>query len=111
VENETTAIRGIGRGMGFGRGKGGGGGQGFAFRGSSPPWPYVGRGRGGKPRCAYYTSGANATTDAALTADTGGEELQGLRRQSESLASQLEQIKAKIDILENEEKKSGQNQD
>jgi len=28
-------------------------GQGFAFRGSSPPWPYVGRGKGGLPRCAY----------------------------------------------------------
>jgi NAD-dependent dihydropyrimidine dehydrogenase PreA subunit len=26
---------------------------GFGFRGVSPPWPYVGRGRGGLPRCAY----------------------------------------------------------
>lgn len=38
---------------GFGRG-----GWGFGFRGSSPPWPYVGRGRGGLPRCGYFLSGA-----------------------------------------------------
>jgi len=42
-------------GRGFGRG---GGGWGFGFRGSSPPWPYVGLGRGGLPRCGYYLSGA-----------------------------------------------------
>ena len=38
---------------GFGRGSGGRGGAGLGFRGSSPPWPYVGRGRGGLPRCQY----------------------------------------------------------
>ena len=27
--------------------------NGFGFRGSSPPWPYGGRGRGGLPRCWY----------------------------------------------------------
>ena len=42
---------------GFGRGRGGGG-WGFGFRGSSPPWPYVGLGRGGLPRCSYFLSGA-----------------------------------------------------
>ena len=31
-----------------------GGGWGFGFRGSSPPWPYVGLGRGGLPRCWYF---------------------------------------------------------
>jgi hypothetical protein len=44
-----------GYGRGFGRG---GGGWGFGFRGSSPPWPYVGLGRGGLPRCGYFLSGA-----------------------------------------------------
>jgi len=43
---------------GFGRGFGFGGGMGFGFRGSSPPWPYVGIGIGGLPRCAYFLSGA-----------------------------------------------------
>ncbi|MEA3442372.1 MAG: hypothetical protein U9R04_02625 [Chloroflexota bacterium] len=42
-------------GRGFGRG-----GWGFGFRGSSPPWPYVGIGRGGLPRCGYFLSGAAA---------------------------------------------------
>jgi len=42
---------------GYGRGFGGGG-WGFGFRGSSPPWPYVGLGRGGLPRCGYFLSGA-----------------------------------------------------
>ena len=40
-------------GRGFGRG-----GWGFGFRGSSPPWPFVGVGRGGLPRCGYFLSGA-----------------------------------------------------
>lgn len=31
-------------------------GRGFGFRGASPPWPYVGRGRGGLPRCWYPQS-------------------------------------------------------
>ncbi len=46
---------------GFGRGRSVGsgfrGGMGFGFRGSSPPWPYVGLGRGGLPRCGYFLSG------------------------------------------------------
>ena len=28
--------------------------RGFGFRGWSPPWPYVGLGRGGLPRCWAY---------------------------------------------------------
>lgn len=46
-------------GFGFRRGgRGWGMGMGFGFRGSSPPWPYVGLGRGGLPRCGYFLSGA-----------------------------------------------------
>ena len=47
---------GFGRGRGMGRGFRGG--MGFGFRGSSPPWPYVGIGRGGLPRHEYFLSGA-----------------------------------------------------
>jgi len=47
---------GFGRGGGMGRGFRGG--MGFGFRGSSPPWPYVGIGRGGLPRCGYFLNGA-----------------------------------------------------
>ncbi len=46
--------RGGGYGAGRGAGRGRGRGYGFGFRGSVPPWPYVGRGRGGLPRCGYY---------------------------------------------------------
>jgi len=54
---------GMGRGMRYGAGgrglaRGGGGGMGFGFRGSSPPWPYVGIGRGGLPRCGYFINTA-----------------------------------------------------
>jgi len=49
---------------GFGRGYGGRGGMGFGFRGSSPPWPYVGLGRGGLPRCGYFLSGAAGVSGA-----------------------------------------------
>ena len=70
---------GFGRGFGFGRGRGGGfrGGMGFGFRGSSPPWPYIGLGRGGLPRCGYFLSGAAGTPAAwpyqqyPYTADPG----------------------------------------
>ena len=49
-------LNGFGGGRGMGRGFRGG--MGFGFRGSSPPWPYVGLGRGGLPRCGYFLSGA-----------------------------------------------------
>ena len=50
---------GLGKGRGFF-----GGGIGFGFRGSSPPWPYIGRGRGGLPRCGYFLSGVAGTPAA-----------------------------------------------
>jgi hypothetical protein len=49
--------RGMGRSAGYGMGRGMVGGRGFGFRGSSPPWPYVGMGRGGLPRCGYFVGG------------------------------------------------------
>jgi hypothetical protein len=33
--------------------------RGFGFGGASPPWPYVGCGRGGFPRCWYPGAGTN----------------------------------------------------
>lgn len=41
-------------GRGFGMGGRGGFQMGYGFRGYSPAWPYVGRGRGGLPRCFAY---------------------------------------------------------
>ena len=36
-------------------------GRGFGFRGWSPPWPYVGQGRGGFPRCWAYGASWSAS--------------------------------------------------
>lgn len=85
----------------FGRG-GGRGGAGLGFRGSSPPWPYVGRGRGGLPRCWY--PGAVAAPPYApvlpyppLTQD---EEVDWLKRQAEAIKAELNQVEARMHDLE-----------
>jgi hypothetical protein len=113
------------RGRGFGRG-----GWGFGFRGSSPPWPYVGLGRGGLPRCGYYLSGlggapvaagypaygvsedmpygsyAGAPLGVVPGADpyapemTREQELDFLRNQAQILKNQLERIGSRLKELE-----------
>ncbi len=109
---------------GFGRGNG------FGFRGSSPPWPYVGRGRGGLPRGAYaagfaggfptypgYPIAATPVYNPAAYPYYGGEptnargiptgaditpeqEIEYLQGQTEALTSDLEHIQARIEELE-----------
>jgi len=110
---------GFGRGFGFRRG------MGFGFRGSSPPWPYVGLGRGGLPRCGYFLSGAAGIPTAwpyqqtpypsyaATPAPPGSmpfapqmtkeQELDFLKSEAEAVKGQLEQIDARIRDLETEE--------
>ena len=81
----------------------GGGGAGFVFRGSSPPYPYVGRGRGGLPRCAYPgLTGTNAPYNPVpfQNAPTGDEELGFLRSQAEATKQQLHDIERRIKELE-----------
>jgi hypothetical protein len=97
------------------------GGMGFGFRGSSPPWPYVGLGRGGLPRCGYFLSGAAGTpvpwgyqqtsypayrmpTTAPGAAPfapqmTREQELDFLKNQAQAMRGQLEQIEARIQQL------------
>lgn len=107
---------------GFGRGFGLRGGMGFGFRGSSPPWPYVGLGRGGLPRCGYFLSGAAGVPvawpyqRAAYTAPaasgitpfapqmTPEQELDFLRNQAQTIKRQLEQIEVRMRELETKEK-------
>jgi len=109
-----------GYGRGFGRG-----GWGFGFRGSSPPWPYVGIGRGGLPRCGYFLSGAAGMpappaypsysspwakpygyAGTPMGADpyapqmTREQELDFLKSQAEAIKRELEQIDARIKELE-----------
>ncbi len=112
---------------GFYRGRGGGrgrigGGMGFGFRGSSPSWPYVGRGRGGLPRCGYYAGNAIAPVpyrsetpyyypEAAAPAGVGvdrsapahlsrEEELSYMKNRAESIKEQLETIESRMRDLE-----------
>lgn len=102
----------------FGRGftgRGQRGGMGLGFRGSSPPWPYTGRGRGGLPRCGYYFRGAGlspyqppAGAQAAgyrpfPTSMTKEEELSYLKNQAEAIKSRLDEIESRMRDLEAKE--------
>ncbi len=106
---------GFGRGRSFGRG----GGWGFGFRGASPPWPYVGIGRGGLPRCGYFLSGAGAPVPWPYRPSFYGppaapgytpfapqmsreEELDYLRNQAEVVKEQLGQVESRMRDLEAE---------
>ena len=110
-------------GYGFGRGLNRRGGMGFGFRGSSPPWPYIGIGRGGLPRCGYFLSGTAAPAPWSYQQPTypsyagaapapayvpftpqvtKEQELDFLKNQAEAIKRQLEQIKARIQELGSE---------
>ena len=114
---------GFGRGFSFGRGLGFRRGMGFGFRGSSPPWPYVGLGRGGLPRCGYFLSGVAGIPAAwpyqqpsypfyAAPPTPGAppytpqmtkeEELNFLKDEAEAIKGQLEQIETRMHELESE---------
>ena len=91
-------------------------GRGFGFRGASPPWPYVGRGRGGFPRCWYpgtvmappytpafyggYPAGAPTPYPPYMPQE---QELGFLKEESDTLRRQLEEIDARIKELEPKE--------
>jgi hypothetical protein len=111
---------GFGQGRGFGRGAGGG--RGFGFRGNSPPWPYVGRGRGGLPRRGYYFGGGEAPASwfyqpqsftsgmpptpgyAPYNSQMSREdELNYMRDQAEAIKGQLEEIESRVRDLEVEQ--------
>ena len=88
---------------GFGRGPGGRGGAGLGFRGSSPPWPYVGRGRGGLPRCQYPGVAAfprYRTASPYVTQMTREQELDLLKGQAEAIKRDLDQVEARMRDLE-----------
>lgn len=108
-------------GFGRGSGRGFGGGMGFGFRGSSPPWPYVGRGRGGLPRCGYFAGTAGAPAPWSYNPSfyrgmsnapeyppyappmTRDEELKYLKEEAEAIKGQLEEIESRMRDLEKEE--------
>ena len=113
-------------GPGFGRGFGYGRGMGFGFRGSSPPWPYVGIGRGGLPRCwAYggygrrvpaYAPGMQPNFPGPFAFGGGPygapfrpqDEVRFLKDQAEMLREEIEAIDARIKELEKEKPQGGE---
>jgi hypothetical protein len=90
-------------GLSRGRSAGNGtrGGMGFGFRGSSPPWPYVGRGRGGQPRCAYFKGTRTVTGAASINRE---EELNFLKNWAQAVKEDLERINSRIHNLESEKR-------
>jgi len=84
----------------FGRnlmGRGQTGGMGLGFRGGSPPWPYVGRGRGGLPRCSYYTASLANTPDQGVTRE---QEISSLKSQAENIKQELDMVEIRIRDME-----------
>jgi hypothetical protein len=83
--------------------------MGFGFRGASPPWPYVGLGRGGLPRCGYFLSGAGAPPawpypQTPFYRPTGKEEeLNYLKDEAEAIKGQLEQTESRMRDLESKQ--------
>ena len=78
-------------------------GRGFGFRGASPAWPYVGRGRGGLPRCWYPGLRGAASYPPAVPyspAPTPEEELGFLKDQANAMKIQLEDIERRIQEIE-----------
>ena len=71
------------------------GGMGFGFRGSSPAWPYAEIGRGGLPRCGYF-SFTPVSPAPYSTRMTREEDLNFLKSQAETIKGQLEEIEARI---------------
>jgi len=78
-------------------------GRGFGFRGTAPAWPYVGRGRGGLPRCAYPGLQRGVPYGGTSFPNTGLDELGLLKSQATSLKAELTAIEQRISELEKKE--------
>jgi hypothetical protein len=89
---------------GFGRGSGRRGGAGLGFRGTSPSWPYVGRGRGGLPRCWYpgvATASPYPPVSSVYTPQMTQEgEIGWLKSQANAIKAELDRVEARIHALE-----------
>ena len=82
--------------------------RGFGFGGASPPWPYVGRGRGGLPRCwcpgvvanPPYTFGPVSYSSPV----SPEQELNLVKEEANTIKEHLDDVEAKIKELEGKEK-------
>ena len=78
-------------------------GRGFGFRGASPSWPYVGRGRGGLPRCWHpglWGAAAYSPSAPYWPVPAREEELGFLKDQADVMKSQLEDIERRIQEMD-----------
>jgi len=73
-------------------------GYGFGFRGASPAWPYVGRGRGGLPRC-WSPGLMEGTAEPNISRE---QEFDILKDQAHAMREQLEQLEARMKQMGNE---------
>jgi hypothetical protein len=83
------------------------GGMGIGFRGCSPPYPYVGRGRGGLPRCQYpgaFLSARDTTWPTYRAHMTQEQELDVLKKQAQDIKKELEIVESRIHDLEADKK-------
>ncbi len=77
-------------------------GSGFAFRGNSPPYPYVGRGKGGLPRCQYpgnTTGPGDSLFPGYNTPITREQELSFLKTRAGEIKQELNNIESRIHNL------------
>ena len=104
---------GSGRDLGLGRGVGSGRGIGLGFRGSSPPRPYTGLGRGGLPRCGYYYGNTVSPVQMPMgntrpnypnkyAPTTKEEEISRLDDQAQAIKEELDNIETRLHDLEGE---------
>lgn len=91
-------------------------GMGFGFRGASPPWPYVGRGRGGMPRCWYHGAYCDGGYTPPLPPPFYGgdwstsysgmsreDEMGFLEKEANAMKVRLDEIETRIKELEKED--------
>ena len=78
-------------------------GRGFGFRGSSPGWPYIGRGRGGLPRCAQPGLYRGVPAGTAPYSTPAYDELSALRSQADLMKRDMTEIERRIQELEKKE--------
>ena len=85
-------------------------GRGFGFRGASPAWPYVGRGRGGLPRCWHpglWGGVAYPTPTSYWPTPAHEKELGFLKDHADAIKRQLEDIESRIKELEKKDLEVG----
>ena len=89
---------------GFGRGSGHRGGAGLGFRETSPSWPYVGRGKGGLPRCGYpgvpMASPYPPVSSVYTPRMTQKGEIGLLKSQANAIKAELDRVEVRIHDLE-----------